>query len=159
MPLGMPTELNLSISQTNLFYDKTKSFASRSQSEVDLAFSRLQFAIKKLNASGVLLTSTSTRLVRQAERHFGVSKWQVFSASRKFVFQHSRTDDLHIAVCPQPRIPQYQSDVESASKRVREYVEAVMQDYAKSSSIELAIRLPDESFLLRKSCVERVLSF
>lgn len=129
-PPGTPTELNLSISRTNLFYDTTKSFVDRSQSEVDFAFSRLQSAIKQLNASGVLLTSTNTKLVSEAARRFNVSTWQD-SASGSFLFKHSRTGHLHIAVCPHPRIPQYQSDVESVTDTVTEWIENVMREYAK----------------------------
>lgn len=125
-PDRTPTELNLAISQTNLFYDSSKSFTARSKPEVELAFSRLQKAIKKLNASGLLLASTT--LAGAARDFFQISEWQSVTAGR-FVFYHALTDSMQIAVCPHPRCPQKRSDVESVALTVRQWIDDVMREY------------------------------
>jgi hypothetical protein len=125
-PDGTPTELNLAISQTNLFYDSSKSFTARSKPEVELAFSRLQKAVKKLNASGLLLVSTT--LAGAARDLFQICEWQSVTAGR-FVFYHALTDSLQVAVCPHPRCPQKRSDVESVGRTVRQWIDDIMREY------------------------------
>ena len=85
-------------------------------------------AIEKLNISGLLIASTT--LTNYASKHFQIPEWRK-AASGKFVFRHSQTDDLQIAICPHPGNPQKKSDVESVANTVTEWIKAVMREYVK----------------------------
>lgn len=123
---GTPTELNLAISQTNLFYDSSKSFKARSEEELKLAFKRLTILIDGLNISGLLLASVS--MADEAKRKLFLPDWDVKTVGR-FSFRHSSTRNLHVAVCPHPRCPQSQQDVKSLGGEMRDWIELVLKEY------------------------------
>lgn len=116
---GTPTELNCSISQTNLFYDSSRSFASPSTEEIQLAFKRLDATIARLNISGLLLASIT--MVEATRNHLRIGEWKTTTAGR-FSLRQALAGSLRVTVCPHPRSPQSRCDVESHAEEMRKWV-------------------------------------
>lgn len=122
---GHPTALNLAISQTNLFYDTSASFAVRDSAEMELAFTRLKKNATRLNASGILLASA--RAVDHAKDHFDLPEWQYVSAGRFWI--GFSTSSFRVAVCPHPASPQSQANVECVGREMRNWISETMTIY------------------------------
>jgi hypothetical protein len=128
---GAPTELNCAISQTNLFYDSSKSFASRSTEEIQLAFKRLDATITRLNISGLLLASIT--MAETTRNQLRIGEWKTNTAGR-FSLRRALADSLHVAVCPHPRYPQSRCDVESLAEEMRNWVNEVIKEWRRKQA-------------------------
>ena len=133
---GTPTELNLAISQTNLFYDSYKlKNIERSEEENENAFERLKIIIKRLSISGLLLASPS--MADLAQRNLSLPNWNIRTAGR-FDFCHSSIGNLYVAICPHPSgSPQSRRDVESLGGEMRDWVGSVLKEYNRKQPGQL----------------------
>lgn len=77
---GCPTELNNAISQTNLFYDSTKSFELRQSDEMDFAYTRLKKTLTRINTSGLLVASS--QLVDETRHRLSLPEWRMVQSGR-----------------------------------------------------------------------------
>lgn len=125
-PDGTPTELNHAISQTNLFYDSSKSFAARTPQKVKQAFARVRLTVERLNISGLLLTGVA--LADAAREELGLADWRTLYTGR-FSLRRASSVALRVAVCPHPRNPQSCENVRGVEKEMREWISFVMQEY------------------------------
>lgn len=128
---GSPTELNCAISQTNLFYDSSRSFASRSTEEIQLAFKRLDATITRLNISGLLLASITMAETTRSQLRIG--EWKTNTAGR-FSLRRALAGSLRVAVCPHPRCPQSRCDVESLAEEMRNWGNEVLTEWRKKQA-------------------------
>jgi hypothetical protein len=125
-PDGTPTELNQAISQTNLFYDSSKSFSARSSDEVSLAFKRVRLTAERLNISGLLLAAVGMADAARAE--LNLPDWDTLYAG-KFSLRQASSGKLRVAVCPHPRNPQSHDDVKGVETIMRAWIASIMDEY------------------------------
>ncbi len=116
---GKPTAVNRAISQTNLFYDSSKSFGGRSPEEMDAAFDRLHTLVRRLEVRGILFTSA--RLLHAAPSRLGVLERSTKSFGRFWVALFSNTS-LHVAIWPHPAPPASEKDVRSAAPAMKTWI-------------------------------------
>jgi hypothetical protein len=128
---GTPTELNRAISQTNLFYDSSKSFASRSAEEIELAFKRLDAIITRLNISGLFLASTT--MAEAARNLLRIGEWKT-NITGQFSLRRALAGSLRVAVCPHPRCAQSKADVKALAKEMCQWIGSVMEDYRRKQA-------------------------
>jgi hypothetical protein len=130
---GCPTELNNAISQTNLFYDSTKSFASRRQEERDFAYARLKEILTTLNISGLLVASS--QLFDETRRSFSLPEWRLVQSGRYWM-GFSSSGGLRVAVCPHPTSRQSQKDVEQLGDTMRKWVAEILEEQKKRKAAQ-----------------------
>lgn len=116
---GNPTELNNAISQTNLFYDSSKSFDLRPPHEMDMAYTRLGKTISRLNISGLLVASS--KLVEDTRNRLALPEWKMVS-SGQFWMGFASSAKLRVVVCPHPTRRQFRKDVEGLKIHMREWI-------------------------------------
>jgi len=123
MPLnaedGTPTEVNDSISATNLFYDTSPEFVLRQQNEMDFAFERLLKIVNRLNVSGLLIASA--KLAEGTRQWLALSESQPIS-SGDFWVDLTTAGTLDVALCPHPTSQQSQQDVEGCGEIMHEWI-------------------------------------
>lgn len=129
---GDPTELNVAISQTNLFYDSSNFFNVRvdgapSENDWKSSYSRLTSLIVGLNISGLLLAGVS--MADEAKRNLLLPDWNRIPFGKSF-FGRSSTDKLQVAICPHPSYRVSKREVESIGNEVHGWVELVMKEYS-----------------------------
>jgi len=116
---GTPTELNHSISATNLFYDTSPEFVIRQPSDMDQAFDRLLSIVNRLDISGVLIASE--KLVDGARQGLALLETEPFH-SGKFWVNLASGGTLEVALCPDPTVPQSRQDVEGCGEAMRNWI-------------------------------------
>jgi len=122
---GHPTELNMAISQTNLFYDSSKSFEPRKPDEVKLAFDRLKENAGLLNVSGILIASS--KVIEEAKRHLDLPEVRYVPAGHFWI--GVATASFRVVVCPHPSSPQSRSDVERVGPQMRTWILETLEMY------------------------------
>jgi hypothetical protein len=132
-PGGRRTELNNAISQTNLFYDQTKLFKLRRPEEIDLAYARLKKNLATHNISGLLVTSGE--LAEKTRRSLSLPEWKMFP-SGGYWMGFSSSGGLRVAVCPHPRRPQSQKDVEPLGDTMRQWVAEILDEQKKRKAAQ-----------------------
>lgn len=125
---GTPNELNNAISQTNLFYDSSKSFELRQPHEMAFAYKRLQKTLDRLNISGLLVASS--KLADETRHRLSLPEWQKISAGRFWV-SFASSGSLSVAVCPHPTSRQSRQDVEGVGYEMRNWVSEILEEKKK----------------------------
>ncbi len=125
---GTPTELNHAISQTNLFYDSSKSFELRQPHEIEFAYKRLQTTLARLNISGLLIASS--KLVDETRCRLSLPEWRMVPAGRFWV-RFASLGTLGVAVCPHPASHQSRQDVERVGCQMRNWVKEILEEKKK----------------------------
>jgi hypothetical protein len=123
---GVPIKLNRAISQTNLFYDVSKSFRTRSEEEFKFAFERQRIIIFKLDISGLLLAGVS--MENQARRYLSLPNWKRIPFGKSF-FRLASTEKIQVIVCPHPSFHATIQNIESLGDEMRGWVELIQKEY------------------------------
>jgi hypothetical protein len=122
---GHPTELNLAISQTNLFYDSSRLFDIREPYAMEWAFNRLKQNAVQLNVSGIIIASAKT--VDHAKKHLDIPEWRYVTSGRFWI--GIAASSFRVVVCPHPTSYQSRNDVERVGLEMRIWISETLEMY------------------------------
>jgi hypothetical protein len=138
---GKPTELNLAITQTNLFYDASPAcdVSSKTKSEMNDAYTKLEIIIRHYDISGLIFPSS------QLEPFLLKGDWQLpcgwqwekqrhATDNNRFWLRFGSSGLLRVANCPHPRHPESRDDVKALSNVMQDWVGGVMEVYRRKQA-------------------------